>query len=282
MLGWVRLLGAFLFLLCACQPLPEVGVEPPYAPVAHTAGVRVVVAGMRSPEGAEPYRVFLGGLEEHLGERVEAFGRRTYAEVLEVLRRGEAEMGFLCTLAAGLGVEEGFLDVVLAGETLVPYQSLIVVAEASPYRELAELRGMPFAFTDPLSNTGHAWPRLLARGLGEDFFAQAFFTYSHDRALEAVLGGLAEGAAVDRVVYESLGVRGLRVVAQGPVDPPPPVVVPRDLDPELRSRLVRALLRHGATPQGQKALRALGLRGFRPAEEEPYRAVFQRAKEVLP
>ena len=132
-------------------------------------------------------------------------------------------MGFLCTLAAGLGVEEGFLEPVLESETLFPYQSVVVVREEAPYTSLRDLKGLPFAFTDPLSNTGHAWPRILASGLGEDFFQRAFFTYGHDRALRAVLQGLAEGAAVDRVVYEALGLGGLRVLAQGPEDPAPPV-----------------------------------------------------------
>jgi hypothetical protein len=47
--------------------------------------VRVVVAGMRSPQEARPYWDFLGGLEALLGERVEVFGRRTYPKALEAL-----------------------------------------------------------------------------------------------------------------------------------------------------------------------------------------------------
>ncbi|MFN4070206.1 MAG: PhnD/SsuA/transferrin family substrate-binding protein [Thermus caldifontis] len=244
--------------------------------------MRVVVAGMRSPGEQEPYRAFLQGWGRALGIRVEVFGRRTYREVLEVLRRGEAHLGFLCSLAAGLGVEEGFLEPILESDTLFPYQSLIVVRENAPYATLQDLRGLPFAFTDPLSNTGHAWPRILALGLGEDFFEKAFFTYSHDRALTAVLQGLAEGGAVDRVVYETLGLGGLRVLVEGPQDPAPPVVVPKGLPREAKERWVRSLLQHAGTEEGKRALRALGLRGFRRAEAEAYRAVYLRAKEVLP
>ncbi|KGQ22554.2 phosphonate ABC transporter substrate-binding protein [Thermus filiformis] len=261
--------------------MPQVFSGPPYAEEVRPARVRVVVAGMRSPQEARPYWDFLGGLEALLGERVEVFGRRTYQEVLEALRKGEAQLGFLCTLAAGLGVEEGFLEVVLAGRTQVPYQSVIVVREDAPYRTLADLYGQPFAFTDPLSNTGHAWPRLLARGLGEGFFARAFFTYGHDRALRAVREGLAEGAGVDRVVYAASS-QGLRVLAQGLVDPPPPVVVPRGLAEGEKRRLVEAILALARTPEGQKALKALGLVGFSWADGAPYRAVYRRAKEVLP
>ncbi|GAA5334790.1 MULTISPECIES: PhnD/SsuA/transferrin family substrate-binding protein [Thermus] len=269
-----------LLLLAACARPPEVALGPPYAKEAERGGVRIVVAGMRSPVEAGPYREFLQGLEALLGERVEVFGRRTYWEVLETLRQGEADLGFLCTLAAGLGVEEGFLEVLLASDTAVPYQSLIVVREDAPYQSLAELKGRPFAFTDSLSNTGHAWPRLLARDLGEGFFAQAFFTYSHDRALGAVREGLAEGAAVDGVVYATLGVKGLRVLARGPADPPPPVVARKSL-PE-KERLMQALLALVKKPENAKALRALGLKGFRRSEDAPYRVVYRRAREVLP
>ncbi|WP_243094216.1 PhnD/SsuA/transferrin family substrate-binding protein [Thermus thalpophilus] len=271
-----------LLLLAACAKPPEVALGPPYAKEAEGGGVRIVVAGMRSPVEAEPYREFLRGLEAHLGERVEVFGRRTYREVLEALRQGEADLGFLCTLAAGLGVEEGFLEVLLASDTVVPYQSLVVVREDAPYRSLAELEGRPFAFTDPLSNTGHAWPRLLARELGEGFFARSFFTYSHDRALWAVREGLAEGAAVDGVVYATLGFKGLRVLARGSADPPPPVVARKGLPEKEKARLMEALLALAEKPESAKALRALGLKGFRRAEGAPYRAVYRRAREVLP
>jgi len=271
-----------LLLLAGCHAIPDVPLSPPYALEVQEAEVRVVVAGMRSPQEQEPYRVFLQGWGKALGVRVEVFGRRTYAEVLEVLRKGEAQLGFLCTLAAGLGVEEGFLEPVLESETLFPYQSVVVVREEAPYTSLRDLKGLPFAFTDPLSNTGHAWPRILASGLGEDFFQRAFFTYGHDRALRAGLQGLAEGAAVDRVVYEALGLGGLRVLAQGPEDPAPPVVVPVGLSPVERERWVESLLRYAATEEGKKALRALGLRGFRRAEAQSYRGVYLRAKEVLP
>ncbi len=278
----MRGLGVLALLLAACARPPEVALAPPYAPEAPTGTVRVVVAGMRSPKEAEPYRALFQGLGEWLGVRVEVFGRRTYGEVLEALRQGRAHLGFLCTLAAGLGAEEGVLEVLLAGETFVPYQSLVVVRASSPYRTLADLKGLPFAFTDPLSNTGHAWPKLAARGLGEGFFAQAFFAYHHDRALLAVLQGLAEGAAVDRVVYETLGLSGLRVVWRGPTDPPPPIVARKGLDPGLKDRLLKGLLAYAGTPEGQRVLRTLGLKGFRPAEAWDYVRVYRRAEEVLP
>jgi len=273
----VRFLLLFL-LLVACARPPKVELAPPFRPELEDGEVRVVVAGMLSPLEAEPYRILARGL----GERVGVFGRRTYAGVLEALRRGEAEVGFLCTLAAGLGVEEGFLEVILASQPKTPYRSLIVVREESPYRHLSELSGKPFAFTDPLSNTGHAWPRLAARDLGEGFFAQAFFTYGHDRALWAVKEGLAEGAAVDAVVYEALGLPGLRVLWRGPVDPAPQVVVRKDLAPGVKVRLREALLAFAATQEGRKALRSPHLEGFAPAEGEPYRQVYLRAKGVLP
>lgn len=281
-LGLVRPVWLGLLLLAGCHGLPDVALGPPYALEDHEGEVRVVVAGMRSPQEQEPYRVFLQGWGRVLGVRVEVFGRRTYAEVLEALRKGEAHLGFLCTLAAGLGVEEGFLEPVLESETLFPYQSLIVVRKEAPYTSLQDLKGLSFAFTDPLSNTGHAWPRILASGLGEDFFREAFFTYSHDRALRAVLYGLAEGAAVDRVVYETLGLGGLRVLAQGPSDPAPPVVVPKGLPRKERERWVDSLARYADTEEGRSALKVIGLKGFRRAEPQAYRAVYLRAKEVLP
>lgn len=86
----------------------------------------------------------------------------------------------------------------------VDYSVLIVPAD-SPARTMADLRGKVFAFTDPMSNTGRTYPTYLVRQLGqtpETFFARTFFTYSHDDAIHAVADGLADGAAVDSLVYD--------------------------------------------------------------------------------
>jgi phosphonate transport system substrate-binding protein len=49
------------------------------------------------------------------------------------------------------------------------------------------------------------YPTYVVQQLGsspEDFFARTFFTYSHDEAIRAVASGVADGAAVDSLVYE--------------------------------------------------------------------------------
>lgn len=88
----------------------------------------------------------------------------------------------------------------------VYYSYLLVPAYSKAY-SLAGLRGGTFAFTDPLSSTGHLIPGYWLWELGttpEEFFAKQIFTYSHERAVLSVADGLVDGAAVDYLVYQAM------------------------------------------------------------------------------
>lgn len=287
--------GWLLLVLCACRSAPLPGVDlQNLQPLDTTAreGLRIVVAGILSPQEAEPYRQLGAALGQRLGQPVEVVQRRTYAEVLEVLRSGQANLGFLCTLAAGKGVEEGYLRIVLASQPpqQTPYQSLILVPFASAAQSLADLKGQTFAFTDPLSNTGAAQPRLLLHQMGttpERFFNRLIYTYTHDRAVWAVAEGFVDGAAVDSLVYWALLAvhpqlrNKLRVVYTAQPDPPPPVVVPANQDTALSAQIKTALLDLAQTPSGQTLLQRLHLRGFQETEASPYLRLWLRVKGLM-
>jgi phosphonate transport system substrate-binding protein len=65
----------------------------------------------------------------------------------------------------------------------------------------------------------------------DTFFARTFFTYSHDNAIYAVADGVADGAAVDSLIYEFALLRDpdlanrVRIIHQSPPFGIPPVVV---------------------------------------------------------
>lgn len=279
-----------LLLLAACRwlepldlgprlPLPEV------PPLRQGPTLVVVVANLLSPEEAEPYRLLAQDLARASGLKGVVVQRRSYQEALEMLRKGEADVGFLCTLAAGMGIKEGFLEPLAASwPRFGEYRSVILVPATSRARTLGDLEGQRFALVDPLSNTGAAWPRAALAELGrtpEEFFRQVIYTYAHDRSIRAVSEGFVDGAAVDSLVYEALirkepGLqKRLRVVWKSPPDPPPPVVAQRGLDPKLKAALARRLLR--TEREGpEEALARLNLRGFAPAREADYLKVYER------
>jgi phosphonate transport system substrate-binding protein len=165
----------------------------------------------------------------------------------------------------------------VAGQTV--YHSNLIVSADSPAQTMADLRDKVFAFTDPISFSGRVYPTSLVHDLGatpEAFFGRTFFTYSHDNAIRAVADGLADGAAVDSLVYDfamarepALAAR-VKVIHRSPPFGIPPVVVGPDVRPQLRAELYDLLLGLQDVPEGPAILAALGFDRFVPIEDAAY------------
>jgi len=264
--------------LSARQPLParyDQGIMP----------LRVSVAAVISPRGtAESYQPLLDYLSAVTERPVELVQRRTYQETNDLIESGEVDVAFVCTSAYIAGHDEFGMELLAApevgGESV--YYSLLIVAADNPASSISDLRGKVFAFTDPMSHTGRVYPTYLVHELGETpetFFSRTFFTYSHDDAIRAVADGLADGAAVDSLVYDfalerdpSLAKR-VRVIHRSPPFGIPPVVVSPNVRPQQRAILQNVLLTMHETPTGREALRVLGLERFTLIEDSAYDSV---------
>lgn len=260
------------------QPLPA-------AAPAQVTPLHVAVASVISPRGnVESYQPLLNYLSQKLDRPVELVQRRTYAEVNDLIERGEVDLAFVCTSAYVIGQRDFGMALLAApqvgGETV--YYSVLIVPTGSPAREITDLRGQTFAFTDPWSASGRMYPTSLVMALGETpetFFSRTFFTYSHDDAIRAVASGVADGAAVDSLVYEfavarepGLGEQTKIIHRSAPFGIPPVVTSPR-LRPQVRAELQNILLEMGDDPAGQAALKALDIDRFVLIEDEAYDAV---------
>lgn len=289
-----RLLLLFLIVLfaggCAESATPTAVINVDLTnlqplPARYSEGVmplRISVAAIVSPQGtAESYQPLLDYLSQASGRPVELVQRRTYQETNDLIERGEVDVAFVCTSAYLAGRDAFGLELLAApeveGESV--YHSLLIVPAGSTAASMADLEGTVFAFTDPISFTGRAYPTYLVQQLGhtpETFFSRTFFTYSHDDAIRAVADRLADGAAVDSLVYDFAVERDpslaehVQVIHKSPPFGIPPVVVSPDVRPQQRTMLQEALLAMNDTPEGQAALRALGLDGFVSIEDSAY------------
>ncbi len=281
-----------LFLLAACSP----GVKPAATvnlsdlsplptPALEQTPLRVAVASVISPQGTvESYSLLLDYLSQKLERPVELVQRRTYLEVNDLIEQGGVDLAFVCTSAYIVGHEDFGMELLAApqvnGETV--YHAYLIVPANSPARDIADLRGKVFAFTDPISFTGRAYPTSLVEQLGttpEAFFSRTFFTYSHDEAIYAVANGLADGASVDSLVYQyALGrdpalAKKVKVIHQSPPFGIPPVVVNPALRPQVKAELQSLLLDMAQDAEAQAALRAIGVERFVLISDEAYASV---------
>lgn len=283
---------AALFLLTGCGGTGETAVinlsdrQPlPEPPATAVKPLRVAVAAIISPRGTvDSYGPLLEYLQQELDRPVELVQRRTYGEVNDLLKNGEVDLAFVCTSAYIVGKREFDMQLLLApqvqGDTV--YHSLLIVPADSPAQSMADLRGAVFAFTDPISTSGRNYPIWLVQQMGEtpeSFFSRTFYTYSHDDAIRAVANHVADGAAVDSLVYafalerEPELAAQTRVIHQSPPFGIPPVVVSPNARPQLVAELREALLTMRDSPAGRAALQAAGIDDFTPIEDEAYESV---------
>lgn len=282
------LLTLLLLGACATTPAPVIRLADLHPLPAATAGalvpLRISVASVISPRGTvESYQPLLDYLGARLGRPLQLVQRRTYAETNDLVGRGDVDMAFICTSAYISGRDAYGMTLLAAPQVAgaTTYHSLLLVPAASGARSMADLRGAVFTFTDPTSFSGRVYPTAMVLELGErpeQFFGRIFYTYSHDDAINAVAGGLADAAAVDSLVYDfavardpSLAER-VRVIHRSPPFGIPPVVVGPDVRPQLRAELQAILLgmADDTSPEAQAALQALGVERFVPIGDRAY------------
>lgn len=285
---------------CNAPAVKSVRLQDPEARMPLTApkatGItpfRVAVSSILSPmETLDGYEPLLKYLEARLDRPVVLLQRRTYQEVNQLLQDRGVDLAFVCSggYTAGQGMELFAMPEVRGRRT---YQSYIIVRSSLPAVSLAELQGRSFAFTDPLSFSGHMAPQsmLIAQKIApQSHFSRSFFTFSHDNSIRSVVEGLVDGAAVDSMIYDRILAQRpewagkVRIIEKSLTVGNPPVVVPQGLDAELKKKVQAILLHMHEDPVGREALRRLDYDRFilpEPELYEPIKPIWQAVRGLL-
>jgi phosphonate transport system substrate-binding protein len=239
---------------------------PTRAAVPSGEAIRMAVAPVLSPLPTFTlYQQLADYMGEKLGRPVELVQGKTYAEINDLVKSGDVALALVCTNPYLQGQQDFGMELLVAplvqGEPY--YYSLLIVGRDLDASSLEDLRGMNFAFTDPLSNTGRLAPlyQLALRGETPDsFFSRSIFTYSHDNSIRSVADGIVDAAAVDSLVYDYLPVTEPDVMAKikviekwGPFGINPFVVNP-GVDPALKTLLRDVFLNMDKEGRGQELL----------------------------
>lgn len=271
----------------AALPFVDLSVRTPLPQVApaELAHLRIGVAAILSPQGTvTSYGKLADYLAKKLGRPVDLLQRRTYAELNAMVEESQVELAFICTNAYVVGNEQFGMELLAAPEIngASVYHSQLIVPAGSAAQSMADLRDRVFAFTDPMSFTGRIYPVYLLQQMGETpehFFRRTFYTYSHDRAIEAVADGVADGAAVDSLVLDYALQRNpalasrIRIIHTSQAFGIPPVVVPPTLPPRQKAQLRDLLLTMHTDAAGQAVLRELGIDRFVEIDNAAYDGV---------
>ncbi len=287
-----------LLLFSACTTKQE-AVEVNFSDVVEVttpgedSAVVIGVSNILSPvETVTYYEDLFDYLSKKLGKRVKLVQRSNYAEMNDFLRLGKVDIAFVCTRAYIYGARQFGLELlavpVVYDEGPV-YYSYIIVNKDSKINSFAELQGKSFAFVDPLSNTGELYPRYLLAKMNETtdaFFSHYFYTYSHDKSIEAVASGIVDGAAVDSLIWDYKNITEPELTSKTriiQVSPPfgiPPVVASPYSDKELAREIRNILISMHKEEEGREILRKLHIRRFLMPEDVSYASIEEMLKVV--
>jgi phosphonate transport system substrate-binding protein len=254
--------------------------------------LKVAVAAMVSPkESFSYYRELFDYLGRKLNKRVELIQRKTYDEVNELLGKGLIDIAFICSGPYAAAKEKYGFELLVAPEINGShfYQAHLIVNKSSSYKDLEDLRGKIFAFTDPESNTGRLVPLHWLALMGEQpetFFGKSVFTYSHDNSIMAVAKGLVDGAAVDGLIWEHVSrtnpqlTSGTRVIKKSERYGIPPVVASASLSRETKQRIRDVFLTAHEDPAGGRILDGLKIDRFIVPRDEWYDTVRRMSADV--
>ncbi len=247
--------------------------------------LRAAIAGVLSPtKSLEYYEELLNYLGQEIGLQLILFQKSTYAEVNDLISGQRVDLAFICSLAYVKGKQDFDMELLVApqinGQTV--YYSYLIVSKESTATSLKDLKGVSFAFTDPLSNSGHLAPAYQLSLLNTTpawFFGKHVFTYSHDSSIVAVANKLVDAAAVDSLVYENMVANDAdlasktKVIARwGPYGIPPVVINP-ELDSQLKQQLREFFLNLHTSSKGIKLLNSLDIDQFVIVNDDIYDSI---------
>jgi len=270
--------------------LPGPGTKPASAaadPSNARAVLRFAVATMVSAQQTfASYQDLVRLVGEGMGLETELVLRPSYAEIRQALEAGAVDVAFVCTGTYVHARGRGLVELLAQPEFRegLTYRSVLLVPPDSSIRGMNDLEGTTVAFSDPESNTGCLVPQealLRAGHLPSQFLGRIVFTGSHDRSVKAVASGVVDAAAVDALVLQSMFdadpdlAERVRVVWESEVFGPPPLVVPRGLEPEFKRRLGEVVLNLHRNPVARAALGELGILRFVEPREEAYESAYQ-------
>ncbi len=229
----------------------------------------------------------LDALENNLGSKVEGFVATDYNGVIEAMRAKHVDVAYLgpfsYVLATTVTPVEAFViaETQKAGRTF--YHSQIFTLKTSGIKTLDDLKGKNFAFVDPASTSGYAFPLagLLKAGIEpKRDFKNVLFTGAHDANAVAVANGKVDAATIADRIFDAAVKKGLikaedvQVVWRSQPIPESPMVWRKDLPDDLKAKVKAAFLGIKNMNWSDQGM----LNGFKETNDQAYDVIRETAK----
>jgi phosphonate transport system substrate-binding protein len=214
-------------------------------------------------------------ISEKLGCEVKVYITTSYNAEIEAMRNGKLEAGEFGPLGYVLAHQVAKAEAVAtfgnAENKPDTYWASLVTWPGSGIKQVSDIRGRSFAFSDPASTSGHLFPAygLSKGGLDPDKDIRAIYAGSHTSSFEALYNHKVDAGELNSEQLESAKQRGhykdgdlVFLWKSNPI-PIDPITVRGDLPPAFKARLIAVLqnIDLSALPEADRKI--MGVHGMR-------------------
>ena len=198
---------------------------------------------------------------KELGINFEVFTASEYAGIMNALSAGQIQVGWLgASSYATTWLDCECVEPIAGAQDpfgAMGYNSVLIVKADSPYQSYEDLKGKTVARNDPHSTSGFLIPTVSWSEMGTpvDKYFNSPLSGGHQQTIVGVLNGTFDGGftwttkddgfgALRKMIDKGLLNReDIRVVWTSDLIPTPPVVIRKDLPPNMKADLVKLFLR---------------------------------------
>lgn len=207
------LLATFLVLLA-----PISIAEQQEIPKSYVFGVHPYLT---AKELLERFSPLINYLSEELDKPMVLRIAKTYASHIERVGENKVDIAYMgpapyVKLVKKYGHKPLLAKIQVKGQST--FQGAIIVAQNSPIKTLADLRGKGFAFGSPNSTMSHFVPRfvLWKAGMTTQQLSHYKFIKNHENVVLGVLLGEFEAGAIKKDIFSRYAQKGIRVLTWTP------------------------------------------------------------------
>jgi phosphonate transport system substrate-binding protein len=239
------------------------------------------------------YRPLARYVSEKTGVEVELEILPRYGNIIDNFVSEKLDGAFFGSFTGALAIRKLGVDPLarpLWPDGTSTYYGMILVRKDSGIKSASDMKGKRFAFVDKATTAGWLLPLHYFNEIGindyRTWFAETYFTGTHEDAIKDVLERKADiGAAKNTVFYRlakqnSLLEKELRILSTSPKVPSNTLAVRESLESSFKAKLKNILLQMHEDKQGREILQKFGATRFIETSAQDYDPVFTYAAEI--
>ena len=281
----------FLPLVNSCSEQPETPTEPQAPP--QTKFYLGLIPEQDIFSQKERYAPLARYISTKIGVDVEIKILSRYGNIIDNFISGQLDGAFFGSFTGALAIKKLGVEPLARPQWLdgtSTYYGMVFTRKDSGIKDAANMKGKRFAFVDMATTAGWLLPLHFFHDIGiNDFrvwFAETYFTGTHEDAIYDVLDGKADiGAAKNTVFYRLAGndprlLNDLEILTTSPKVPANALAVRKNIDSSLKTKLKDTLLQMDQDEEGRQILLKFGAKKFIETTVRDYDPVFIYADDV--